>query len=304
MRLSVRMLLPLIVFARLFAAPVAVGVIRSTGEFRLDSFLVPGNATLFEGSVVETTRASSEIRLAGGFTMTLAPESRATIYRDRTMIGQGSVLMRDSGRQMVEAQSLRVSSPAKPSLLQISISQLGHVLVFASTGEADVRTSSGAMVARVLPGNTMDFSPQAAPPDNSVKLSGCLAGKAGAYFLTDATSKITIELLGPNLGRFVDTRVEVAGAMVPGFTPAGGADHAVMASEVKSLGPCVAKPVTPAAGRGGAGNPGPVKGAAGGGGGISSLGVVAIVGGVAVAAAVGGLAASGTFDGASPASPK
>ncbi len=310
MSLRVRMFLPLIAIGCWYiaeplhavAAPVAVGVIQSSGEFRVDGFLIPGNATVFDGSTVETLRASSETRLTDGFTMTLTPESRATIFRDRTVLDQGVLLIRNAGRQVIHAGVLRVSSLDTTGRFEVSVSPPGHVVVAVSTGTATVRTAAGSLVARVLQGTAMDFLPQTAAPNGSVKLTGCLTGKAGVFFVTDVTSKVTVEVLGPNLGRYLDTRVEVAATIVPGFTPAGGADHAVTASEIKSLGPCLDRPATPPAGRGGSGNPGSASGGASGG--LSSASLVAIVGGVAVAGTLGGLAASGSFDASSPASPK
>jgi hypothetical protein len=293
----------------LSAGSLAIGVVQSSGEFRLDRSLVPGNATLFDGSVVETSRASSEIALTGGFSMTLTPESRATIYRARTVLNQGTLLMRNARtanapRQTVSAGTLRISSRANPGKLQISLSQPGRVVVAAGIGTAEVRTASGLLVARVPPGAAMDFSPQSDTADNSIKLTGCLAFAGGIYSLTDPTSRVIIELRGQNLGRYLNTRVEVVGAIIPGVTPGGGADHAVMASKVNSLGPCSDTPGTPPAGRGGPGHSAPTSAGAGGSAGLSGVAVASIVAGVAVAAAVGGLAAAGTFNGALPVSPK
>ena len=38
----------------LIAGPASIGVVQSTGEFRVDGSAIRGNSTLFEGSVVET----------------------------------------------------------------------------------------------------------------------------------------------------------------------------------------------------------------------------------------------------------
>jgi hypothetical protein len=47
----------------LMAAPPSIGVIRSSGDFQVDGSTVSGNATLFEGSTVQTAAAQSKIQL-------------------------------------------------------------------------------------------------------------------------------------------------------------------------------------------------------------------------------------------------
>jgi hypothetical protein len=294
------------------AAPVSIGVIRSPGEVRVDGSLIRGNGTLFDGSMVETSDARSDIQLADGARVTLTPESRATVYHDRTVLEQGVGVVRNAEGRVVDARTLQVSSAGKDSVLQIEMSRPGHVVVAARIGAAEVRTASGLLVARVAAGTALDFDPQssqsssAAPP---VKMTGCLVNQGGVYLLTDQTSRTTIELQGSGLARYNGNRIEVTGSVVPNLTPVGGADQVVLASNVKSLGPCSGKPSSPAAAAGRGGAAGKAAGGAAAGAGIgiglSGAAIGAIAGGVAVAGTVTGLAASGSFSGGSkPASPQ
>ena len=48
-----------------------------------------GNATLFDGSVVETSQASADLRLNKGVEITMSPASRGTLYSDHLVLQQG-----------------------------------------------------------------------------------------------------------------------------------------------------------------------------------------------------------------------
>jgi len=81
-------LLALISALAVAAAP-AIGIVTASGHFTLDRSQVWGNATVFEGSVVETRSASSEIALRNGAKLQLAKDSRARILSDRVVIEKG-----------------------------------------------------------------------------------------------------------------------------------------------------------------------------------------------------------------------
>src|SRR5262249_22220072 len=61
----------------LLAAPPAIGVATSSGSFQVNHAQVSGNSTVFDGASVETTEATSRVRLNGGAWIELAPESKA-----------------------------------------------------------------------------------------------------------------------------------------------------------------------------------------------------------------------------------
>ena len=50
----------------LSAAGGAIGMAVANGSFQVDHSAVYGNGTLFDGSVVETAKASSRLQLTGG----------------------------------------------------------------------------------------------------------------------------------------------------------------------------------------------------------------------------------------------
>ena len=48
------------------AGTVVIGTASARGDMRVDSYMVKGNATLFDGSVVETGQATADLRLNKG----------------------------------------------------------------------------------------------------------------------------------------------------------------------------------------------------------------------------------------------
>ncbi len=246
----------------LMAAPPSIGVIRSSGDFQVDGATVSGNATLFEGSTVQTAATQSKIQLSGGAAIVLAPNSRAQIYKDR-----------------VEAATLRISPADTHTIAQIVSQDSSHVSIGAVQGLVDVRNGAGVLVATVRPGLALAFSTQAGGAATATKMSGCLGMKNGHYLLTDNTSGVTVELQGPEVAKNNGHQVEITGSMIPGATPPTGASQVVQVMTINSVG---AKCNIP----GGA--------AVAGAGGGHTLAYV-IVGGVAVAGTLVGLGIAGTF---------
>src|SRR5579863_8374083 len=64
------------------AVSPAIGVASAFGPFVVNSAEVQGNANLFDGSQLRTSKASSQIFLQNGAALTLGIESAGTIYRD------------------------------------------------------------------------------------------------------------------------------------------------------------------------------------------------------------------------------
>jgi hypothetical protein len=286
------------------AASPSIGFVKSAGEFRVDGSAVRGNGTVFEGALVETSTARSIIQLAG-VQITLAPDSRVRVYRDRTVLEKGSSLVKDGARHVVEAATLRIAPAARGSVVQIEITGPSHVTVATSGGAAEVRNSSGVLTASLRPGMALAFDPQAAAAA-AVKMTGVIESRSGAYFLTDETTKVTIQVLeGADISKYVGNKVEITGSSIPGANPVAGASQLVRAVTIKPVGGKGKAGAAAAFGAGGAaagtgaGTAAGTAAAAGAGtaaaAGLSGAAVGAIVGGVAVAGTVGGLAAAGSF---------
>jgi hypothetical protein len=248
----------------------------------MDGSSVNGNGTVFEGTLIETAAARSIIQLSSA-EITLAPASRLRVYRDRAVLEKGIGSIKNGARYRIEAVNMRVAASSRESVVQVELTGVKLITVAARGGPAEVRNSSDVLAASVVPGMALSFEPQAAPA-SAVKMTGVMEFRDNAYFLTDATTKVTVQLQGAGLSKDVGKTVEIKGNTVPGATPAGGATQVVQVLALKQL----AAGSAAAAASGGAG-----------GAGMSAVAIGAIVGGVAVVGALGGLAAAGSFSGSS-----
>jgi hypothetical protein len=212
----------------MMAASPAIGVAVTRGSFSVDSSLVSGNATIFEGNTIETSKIASELRLNSGARMQLGSESKAKVYRDRLVLERG---LGEIEKLDLEALSLRVAPSAGA---RVSIRNSGVLQVAALNGPVRV-TRNGVLVANVLAGSALDFEPQAAGAAAASTMTGCLQRAGGKYLLKDETANVTVELQGDGLSAQAGNRVEVSGAMVPGATPASGATQVVKITSIKMI---------------------------------------------------------------------
>lgn len=279
------------------AAPSSIGVITSPGEFRVDGSIIRGNSNVFDGNVIETAAAQSVLELAG-VRITLSPQSRAQFFRDRTILENGTGLVRQDNKHVIEAATLRILPASKDSVLQIVTSGPKDVTVTARTGSAEVRNSAGLLVASLRPGMTLAFAPQAGA-SAAATMTGILQVKGGTFLLTDTTTNVTVQLQGTALAQYAGQVITITGSVIGNATPAAGASQVIQVTAING------GPVGGAA-PGGAGASAPLGGispaTAGAGaaaGGISAGTTAVIVAGVGVAGAVGGLALTGTFSGSS-----
>ena len=262
------------------AAPLSIGFIKSTGDFRVDGSTIRQNGTVFDGNLIETTAARSVIELAS-VEITLSPDSRAKVYRDHTILEKGTGVVKETGNHVIEADTLRISSSAKDSVVQVDITSPSNITVAARSGAAEVRSASGVLVASVRPGLALAFGSQAGAA-TAFDMTGTEEFKDGKYFLTDDTTHVTVQMEGPDLAKFAGKCVEVTGSIIPGATPLSPASQLIAVATIKASS-C----------RTGAG-PGGGAGAAVGTG-LSTGAKIAIIGGVAAAGTVAGLAAAGSF---------
>jgi hypothetical protein len=305
----------------LSANSLSIGLVRSSGEFRLDGLAVSGNGTVFEGTLVETASTRSFIQLSDA-QMTLSPDSSARVYRDRIVLEKGSGSVKDGAHYVIEADTMRIVPSTQESVVQIEIASPSRLTVSAHGGAAEVSNSAGILTARLRPGMALAFNPQAAP-DSSVRMIGVVESRGASYFLTDETTKVTVQLVeNSDVSKYVGKKVEIAGSAIPAATLTAGASQLIRVVTItpftgkREVGAIAAGTGGAATGGATAGGGAAAGGAAGGaaaggaaagvaaagvaaGAGLSAAAIGAIVGGVAVVGTVGGLAATGTFSSSS-----
>jgi hypothetical protein len=199
------LLLSVFISAFAIAASPAIGIVTASGHFTLDRSQVWGNATVFEGSVIETSTASSEIALRNGAKLQLAKDSRARILSDRVVMekGIGQVFAPESFE--VNASNLRIHTSGR-----LRVSMTDGIEVAALMGSTRVSSASGILLAAIPAGRSMSFSPQSA--NGTVTRTGCLLFKENHFILQDENTQEVAELTGQNFAPQLGNRIEISGA--------------------------------------------------------------------------------------------
>jgi hypothetical protein len=272
------------------AASPVIGMVVAKGSFQVDRATVVGNATLFEGAVVETRAASSSTELSTGAKVSLASESKGTFFGDHMILERGEGQLEKAAGFRLEARGLTIRPETGNASARVALAGGALVRVSALAGSFRVLNSKGVLVANLPAGKAMSFEPQT--PGTPLRVSGCLEKKAGHFLLTDETTNVTVELAGPGLEKETGNQVEISGSTDGNAAPVTDASQFIRVTNVKRTAKgCVAnKSAAAAAGVGGAA-----------GAGVGALAIstttIAVIGGVAVAATVGGLAAAGKLPG-------
>jgi hypothetical protein len=304
MQVILSVMLVLQLFVAMAAAPV-IGVATARGSFRLDNAAVTGNGTVFEGSVIETGRASGELQLSSGTTMQLGLETRGQVYRDRLVLQKGISEIRNAGSFGVEASTLRIVAEDKGSVGRVEIMDVNKIQVAALRGNFRVTNASGIMIAALSAGRALEFETKGAGASAPSTLTGCLVKRDGHYLLTDDTTGVMVELKGASLDKYDGHKIEVTGGNVPSAVPVESASQVIQVSNVKdiskrcSVAAGVAAAGGAAAGAGAAAGGAAAGGAAAGGAATAAgaaIATKAVVAGVVVAAAATGTAIAVTTE--------
>jgi len=285
------------------ATTPAIGTVVANGSFQIDHTRVWGNATLFDGSLIETAAAASQVSLNQGVQLRLAAATRATVYEKKLVLESGYTQLDSGLNYEMEARSLRVAPAARGTVALVRMTESRKVVVAALQGAVRVSNAGGLLIANIEAGKSLEFEPQEAGAAAPTQASGCLLSKNNGFILAEQTANLVLELKGSGLEQELGNRVEIAGQAEKAGPTIPGASQLIKVAQLKriSKGGCnaIAKKLGAAAGAGGAAA---AAGAATAGGAATAAGIgtgatVAIIGGVATAATVGGLGAAGTFSG-------
>src|ERR1700704_965394 len=146
----------------LSAEGTAIGMAVTNGSFQVDHSRVWGNTTLFNGSIVETAMAASQLQLSGGVQVRLASKTRVRVYQRKLVLEAGFGQLESAPGYEIEARSLRISTMAPETMARIKLEGDHKVTVAAMGGTVRVINSAGLLVANVQAGNSLDFEPQRA----------------------------------------------------------------------------------------------------------------------------------------------
>lgn len=223
------------------AAGPSIGVAMASGPFRVNRSEVKGNASLFDGAEVSTSKVSSKLRINGGAKIEIGTESQARVYANRAVIEKGAGQVESSSPYTIEARTLHIATADAKAIARVQLVGSDAVLVSAVNGPVRVTNGAGQLLARLAPGGNLRFLPQSAASD-AYEVTGCLLKKAGKTIVVDQTTGQYFEVRGAERSTEYGNRVTVKGKAVPGTTPVLGAS-AVIASDSLTLmapGGCLA----------------------------------------------------------------
>jgi hypothetical protein len=139
-------------------AALVIGTANAEGSFSIDNDRVFGHATLFDGTILETTHASSLLDMAGGARLQLAPNSRGRIFGDRLVLERGAGEIQ-RGVYRIEANLLRVTAAAKDGAVKVSWLEGNRIEVAALAGAVRVANAEGLLLASIDAGHVLEFTP-------------------------------------------------------------------------------------------------------------------------------------------------
>lgn len=196
---------------------VSIGTASARGNMRVDSYSVKGNATLFDGSVVETSQNTADLRLSKGTEITMSTDSLGTLYSDRLVLQRGESELAATSSFQLQANGLRVTSNGPSSRAVVSIKPGNTVEVAALTGSFGVTNARGVLLANVRPGLPVSFAMRAVGNATSFEEVGMVSYENGHYYLTNDVD-VKYELTGKDLKKYVGTKAVVSGTLQAGTT--------------------------------------------------------------------------------------
>src|ERR1700761_32525 len=149
------------------SSPANVGFVVTNGEAQVGGTVVKGNSTLFQGDLVQTGEAPSDLMFPGGANVLVQPGSAVRVYREYTVLQNGVATKRGNNAYALIAYGLKVSSLSPQGAVIVGLKDRSHLEVTAQGGPAEIRNAGGILVAHLETGKALRFAVQAAPQQDS-----------------------------------------------------------------------------------------------------------------------------------------
>jgi ferric-dicitrate binding protein FerR (iron transport regulator) len=163
----------------------------------VDGNQVISNATLFDGTVVETAQKSATLRLDKGVQITLAPDSRGALYRDHFELQKGESQVDASRPFPVQANGLTVTANQRTSKDLVMVMGSNQVAVNSLSGAFNVMDGKGLSLATVGAGKSMTF---ARPADGSGGGSASGSGGSGGGWWSQYGTWVYVGAIAAGIG--------------------------------------------------------------------------------------------------------
>ncbi|HKF47019.1 MAG TPA: hypothetical protein VKB38_06635 [Terracidiphilus sp.] len=218
-------------------ASTAIGTASARGDLRVDGYSIVGNATLFDGSAIQTNVATATLRLDKGTEIKMAGGSLGTLYRDHMVLQHGKSEMATSDRFQMDAGGFHVVPTQPGARGVVAVSGLGNIEVAALNGSFQVTNGSGKVMGKVVPGTPKSFADEGA---GSVSVTGKVSRVNGHYYVTDSNGAIhefigkdaDQETVNKGFDKWVGKTVTISGSIDTAAAATGGAVNVIDVSNV------------------------------------------------------------------------
>jgi hypothetical protein len=170
------------------AASAPIGIAMSDDPILLNGAKIPGNATIFDGSALETRTAESRVELTGGARVRFGPDSRGRLFRDYVDLDKGSARLWNFSAN-ADGLTVRAEGSAAVSLQDkvVEVAAIdGNVRVFRQ----------GFNIANLLPGRALNLRSQDAGTSPFSAMTGCVTKMDGGFRLKDEVTGTAVQIRG------------------------------------------------------------------------------------------------------------
>jgi len=141
-----------------WAGTNTIGTASASGDMRVDGYSVANNATLFDGTVVETASTTATLRLEKGITVTLAPGSRGTMFRGHFALEKGASQVEASAPFDIEINGLHITPGQPHSRAMVTMNGDNAVSIAGLAGQFNVTGEFGKTLGSVAAGKTVSLA--------------------------------------------------------------------------------------------------------------------------------------------------
>jgi hypothetical protein len=231
------------------ASAPEIGVAVAQGSVSINQRRFLGTATIFNGSLVETSGSPSTLLLPNNLRIDLAGGTSGIVHKNRLVLKDGTARSNLGQGYALEAESMVFRADGAGTSDALLRRSSKGVELTVNQGQVSVLSREGLLLARVAAGDSVRFETQAGASGTGtsdpkqarrVQLTGTLEKQGDKYFLTDRATKITHELTGkvPDVPGKV---VTVLGELKPSQTPTRPAERVVLVDKGHPAGgwfPC------------------------------------------------------------------
>jgi hypothetical protein len=180
---------------------------------RIDGNQVTSDATLFDGSTIETTEASAMLHMNANADIMMTAGTRSTVHDGYVKLEQGKIDLKPACGFVVEANGVRITPSSLTSRAEITSSASVTVL----SGEFLILDNQGRVLSRVHNRGSQSFDASHALPAGRATYAGTLSSLDLHSMLTlfGPDSNITYELQGRSAKKMQGKFVLVNGTIDP-----------------------------------------------------------------------------------------